>query len=534
MQDRLKALLNKLLELWKKYTKKQKTIIFSVLGVLLIMIVMLAYFLGRTNYVYWQTFDDLTKVKAVDEVLTEAGIAHRIGADSTSVYVDSTKTVEANLAVVNSDAMSDGRMTLADLLDNDMSTTNADKLVKNAAYNQGRWASQIEQIVGVDHAEVNYIPIDRTSTILDEKKDIQCSIYLTVNSQFRKDAAEAIAITIANALGNQSLDTVKVIDQYGNLLYDGPEDEDSRNLTNQLQMTQQVYDFYRNRIMSYGLHLDFDYVEAEFFLDIDYNQVEEYFEQYLPAEGQDQGLYGVYERIQSENTGGTGDVPGTDSNDETDYYIATNTGGSSNYDSLKIQYLPSKRVTTTMRGWGVVNTSTSKMALVLKKVQKFTRDDLERLGKLEGTTYEDYIVHNRDWVSIPQEEIPQEFYQAFSDASGIDVNNISIIVYEIPEYIEEESEGTNWNLILTIVLFVIIIGLLVFVVFRVSKPEEVVELEPELSVEKLLATTKENQSLEDIEFDDMSETKRLIDKFVDENPEAVAALLRNWLNDDWG
>lgn len=79
-----------------------------------------------------------------------------------------------------------------------------------------------------------------------------------------------------------------------------------------------------------------------------------------------------------------------------------------------------------------------------------------------------------------------------------------------------------------------IIGLLIFVVFRVSKPEEVIETEPELSVEKLLATTKENQSLEDLEFSEGSETKRMIEKFVDENPEAVAALLRNWLSDDWG
>ena len=57
--------------------------------------------------------------------------------------------------------------------------------------------------------------------------------------------------------------------------------------------------------------------------------------------------------------------------------------------------------------------------------------------------------------------------------------------------------------------------------------------EPELSVEQLLATTKENQSLEDIEFSDKSETRKMIEKFVDENPEAVAQLLRNWLNDDW-
>ena len=69
--------------------------------------------------------------------------------------------------------------------------------------------------------------------------------------------------------------------------------------------------------------------------------------------------------------------------------------------------------------------------------------------------------------------------------------------------------------------------------FRSMKPHEVVETEPELSVEALLATTKENQTLDDIEFSDKSASKQQIEKFVDENPEAVVALLRNWLNDDW-
>ena len=43
----------------------------------------------------------------------------------------------------------------------------------------------------------------------------------------------------------------------------------------------------------------------------------------------------------------------------------------------------------------------------------------------------------------------------------------------------------------------------------------------------------EEESLEDIGFSDKSETRILIEKFVDENPEAVASLLRNWLNEEW-
>ncbi len=39
--------------------------------------------------------------------------------------------------------------------------------------------------------------------------------------------------------------------------------------------------------------------------------------------------------------------------------------------------------------------------------------------------------------------------------------------------------------------------------------------------------------MEDIEFSDKSAARVQIEKFVDENPEAVAQLLRNWLNEDW-
>ena len=42
------------------------------------------------------------------------------------------------------------------------------------------------------------------------------------------------------------------------------------------------------------------------------------------------------------------------------------------------------------------------------------------------------------------------------------------------------------------------------------------------------------EALDEIELEDKSETRILIEKFVDENPEAVALLLRNWINEDWG
>ncbi|MBR6380649.1 MAG: hypothetical protein IKS07_03095 [Lachnospiraceae bacterium] len=40
-------------------------------------------------------------------------------------------------------------------------------------------------------------------------------------------------------------------------------------------------------------------------------------------------------------------------------------------------------------------------------------------------------------------------------------------------------------------------------------------------------------TIEDIDVETKSETRKMIEKFVDENPEAAAALLRNWLQDEW-
>ena len=100
---------------------------------------------------------------------------------------------------------------------------------------------------------------------------------------------------------------------------------------------------------------------------------------------------------------------------------------------------------------------------------------------------------------------------------------------------EGGSFADNISNYLMVILTVLIAALLIFVIIKGTSPVEVTELEPELSVEELLATTQEDGTpLDEIELSDKSETRIMIEKFVDENPEAVALLLRNWINDEWG
>ena len=150
---------------------------------------------------------------------------------------------------------------------------------------------------------------------------------------------------------------------------------------------------------------------------------------------------------------------------------------------------------------------------------------------LEGTTFEQFQSENKDPIQI---DVSDEVVDLIEKGTGISAANISVMAYQQPIFTEAEVVPVATSNILMIVLAVLIVALLIFVVFKGTAPMDVMELEPELSVEQLLATTKENQSLEDIEFGEVSETRRMIEKFVDENPEAVAQLLRNWINEDWG
>ncbi len=90
------------------------------------------------------------------------------------------------------------------------------------------------------------------------------------------------------------------------------------------------------------------------------------------------------------------------------------------------------------------------------------------------------------------------------------------------------------------IILALLILLLAFGLIRRAQPDEVVEVEPELSVEDLLVSTQleeekltEAERLREIELNSESEAKKQIEKFVTEKPEAVAQLLRNWLNDEW-
>ena len=224
-------------------------------------------------------------------------------------------------------------------------------------------------------------------------------------------------------------------------------------------------------------------------------------------------------------------VPGTYSNgDNNSYVIEDDNITSSSTTEKNTDYALNETVTETTTPAGVIIPEESSISVVASKYRVIKEDDLKRQGLLDDKTFDDYILENSEKVKL---EVDDDFYSMVANATGISADNISIVAYEIPFFEPSEESGFSWTDIAQYVLMALILLLLGFVVFRSIRPAEVTEMEPELSVETLLESTRATEKLEDIDINEKSETRIMIEKFVDENPEAVAILLRNWLNEDW-
>ena len=243
------------------------------------------------------------------------------------------------------------------------------------------------------------------------------------------------------------------------------------------------------------------------------------------------GPKSTYYLYNAENVDGTGGVVGTDANDEdiNSYDIDTGNYGNSKIQVVKEDYETDKTVTTTKKAIGAVDPANSSVSIILTQYVTYDEAKMKEQGLLKGTTFAEFQAQNSDRVQL---DVDDNIYSIVSNATGIKTKNITIIAYQVPLFYPKETSGIATSNILQIILAILIAALLIFVVAKGMRPAEVTELEPELSVEALLATTKENQSLEDIEYNEKTAARQRIEKFVEENPEAVAQLLRNWLNDD--
>lgn len=538
MVDKLKEMPAMLLEFWNKYTAKQKAIIISVVVAIIIAIGILVFVLTRTNYTHLVTLQDEESVTQLLDLLDNDGIAYtKEKTDSGyEIKVDQSKTTDAMLLMGKNEIVghNSSDMDWETALNNSIETTEGEKSKKYTLAFQSEIRTYLKSIKGVDEAYVSINAPKDDGTVFAEDQDTSVAVMLKLSDKLSQSELQGMANYLATAVGNKDTDLVTIVDTESNLLFDGTSSDSlSGNATSTAEYQEKLRALIKNDVKQVLLKSNYNEVEIgtsniQFNLD----QVQTLYTEYSTPEGKDQGPYSSSYEYSSKGSSSSGGIPGTDSNsNETDYMLQNNGSSGSEVTLNKYEYDVNKKETTTVQAVGAVDPSKSSIAIVLKKYKIYDEKQMKANGELNGTDFKTFQSQNSEPTQLT---VPTEVTDLIAKATGISSGDISVIAYEQPVFNEMEKTPVAYSNILMIVLAVLIVALLIFVVFKGTAPIETTELEPELSVEQLLATTKENQSLEDIEFGEKSETRRMIEKFVDENPEAVAQLLRNWINEDWG
>lgn len=534
MVERLKNILNYVIEFWKKLSLKQKSLIISVFVCVICTIGILAFVLTRKDYKKLVECEDTKQSNEVVELLQENQIEYKLENDSKVVFVDSKSYEKAQLLLGANDIQTSSDMTLEELFNNSMSTTEDERKLKSNIYWQDKLANTCETFDGVKQAVVYITNSDSGDSILSEEKEQSASIVLTTTSKFETNSAVTIAEMVAAAIDTSS-EKVRVTSSDGKILYDGNSDlYSSDSLSSKEEFKEKLTNTRANDVRILMVKQGYDDAQVMPNFSFDMDEVEELYKEYTPAEGSDQGVYKSSYEYKAENTTDAAGVPGTDTNDEdtTTYNIQNNTGVGSNVQYTDIDYLPNERVTNTKKELGAINADESSISIVLTKYKVYSEEMLEKKGELKKLSFEEYIEKN-NLEKVNTLTVDDALYDSVASATGISNNKITITAYEQPIFKFKEDNREKIADVILIVLLVFVVALLVFIFIKGFKPGSIEAADAELSVEELLAISDSRDDLEDIEHNEKSDSYLKIEEFIDANPEAAAQLLRNWLGEDW-
>ena len=534
MPAQMRALVDKILEWWNKFTAKQKAVIIGGVAAAVIMLVILVSVLTRSQYTHLCTATTATESAQINQILSEAGLDYQVSNDGMNFSVNVNQESQANLAL-NANAIHSDTWSITDVTSGGFSTTESDKQRLYVDFLEKKMAGDfIATFDAIKSAKVELNIPDNDGTLLSKSKESSASIVLTLSKPdaFTEDNAAYLARAVATALGNGTTDNIVIMDNAANLLFAGGQEGSSGNATSALSYKSKAEQALKNQVRSvlFGTGL-WSTVDIGTNLNVSFAETKNTTHEYYAPEGYTQGLYSHQDNYTAENTAGISGIPGTDANDETTVMTQDNQNSNSTVEENSYDYLPNESITES-QNWGAIDYNGSTISVTATHLIVSNQSEYKAADH-DGMSWSEYKSSNAAPVAREDDALYAQMRQLVANATGISVDNVALALYDSYYFVDAEGLAIGVTEILQMVIIIAILLLLTFVILRsMRSTRETVEDEAqELSVESLLESQPADSELDNIEMDNGSETKRLVEKFVDENPEAAANLLRNWLSD---
>lgn len=521
MPEGIKKLLEKIGTFWKGLEKSQKIRIYVMVSITLIAVIATLVLTLRVEYVPLFDSSEDIDLKPVVDYLEGNGIKYKKGTNQ--IFVDSRKKKDIEFDLSTQGIVSP-EISFADTWSKlSLTATEADKqnLWKNYLTND--LVYKLKKFENVENATVQYTKPEKTYWARDNAEE-QGSAYvmLKTTSALTPDQVDAAARVVAASIGLPP-DRVTIVDQKLNpLSRQGSSDltrastQDEMRRQRQLELENKVYETFKIGLVQ---NANFDTMSVSANPTLDFDTHKSVSREYSAPDPDGQGYRSSYEYLEENLTNGdTGDIPGTDTNPQTAPSYQFGENGTSDYNKVQSyeERLFNETNSETEKALGKLVSKQSTMSIVLW------------YGK---------VVETADGLTP---EYLDEVRKLASDATGIPAANITVSIQKlVPEPMPVVTLGdTLMELFDRYGLYVLMLILLVIMVVTAlpkKKPEGALEL---AAAEAAAGGAGQggqapSEPIPDISIEEQSELKKQIDKFVQQNPDAVAQLLRNWIAEDW-
>ncbi|MBR1443970.1 MAG: flagellar M-ring protein FliF [Firmicutes bacterium] len=538
MQEKLGQFKDRMSERWNSTDKSVRIKIIITAIFLIIALGLTIYLTARPKWVVIESNSDIATIGQIENLFNDNSIESNIVKNGTAIEVEEKNVDAAKILLAQSNIAKTGFS-----FDDAISTTNigmseSDKSEMYLRATESDIASLIERVEGVDSAKVKLVLPGDSVLFESQKKEASAGVTVVTNQELSKDQTMTIARLVAMSVDGLELKNIEIADQNAQSLYSGSTSEPGSASSKdeiEKQKKKEIEMYIRTALAQ--LYDDVNIIPN---IKIDWNNRQEEQVTYQPpVDGNTDGVKNkeVVEEQEVVN-GGNGEEPGLNANDEydTNYAMEENTNASATVTKKNNEYLYNKQTVVTDYATGEFIPDDSSISIVVYNYREFDEKQLEENGTLND---------DMTWSTFKEQNSAQTRLVIDDDLInnlrvGTGINNIAMVGYEKPMFVDKVVKPLAIEQIIILAILAILLILLAIGLIRKAQPDEVEEIEPELEVEKLLAKTQMQEEEEEEERrrlaaikDVDSEYMNQINKFVDEKPEAVAQLLRNWLADEW-
>jgi flagellar M-ring protein FliF len=506
--EAIQQMRNQLNEVWQEMDKSKRIKLIIIGIVVILSIIILSIVFTRTKYEVLYQDLSLKDTSEVTKKLDEMGVKWKTPSnDTTTILVPSEMKNKIKIELASYGIPKEGYSFQDAFDDSSWTMTDYDKKERMKLALQNELSSTISEIEGIEKATVYINEKEGSGFVLEENsKETTASVFVekSDNRSIKGETVTAIQNLVAGSL-NMDPEKVQIVDSEGKLLT-GEQDQSDLLMTDQfniknnleLRINESIKNFLENVFGTGNVDVRSS-VKINF--DSESTKVVEFSP---PIEGSEEGLIRSMEEIEEHMVGGgTGGVPGVEENPP-DYQMEDD--GGERYD---------KRSSTINFELNEIN----------KEIRKAP-------GQVEDITVA--VLINRDvlidgdFSADKEREISELIYAA----TGLDTRQVAVKAesFRTQDLTDNVVEAKDYNWLAIILALVAASSVTGYILYRRKRKRELEELEElETQIEDVSSIRDE---VEDLEFEtEESKMKAQIEKFVDKKPDAVAQLLRTWLNE---